>query len=441
MTVPTTSNRQDFTVNGTGPYTYSRKVYDATTIQVWTIDENDLKDTQATYNVDYFVTVAQDNDSAEITLSSAYATAQDGNDIMVLRVLPYTQETDFQANNTLNEEFVELALDEQVMRMQQLAEDFSQINVRFTNFEDNTVTQVEADLAKAKEWATKAEDDPVETGPNQFSALHHAAKASASASAASSSASTASGAASTATSARDDAEAARDKAEQWADEAEDTPVETGPDRFSAFHWAQKALAAAGVNLPSASDVGKFVKATAEDTIEWASLTFSDITGTLGIAKGGTGQTTAAGAFNALKQAATESASGVLEKSTDGEIRSAAPGTKAICAEDLESAAAIQTLSDAATISVDWDTFINGEVTLGGNRTLGNPTNGQPGTWRRISIAQDGSGSRTLSWGSNYEFPASEAPTLSTAANARDTFSIFCRTASAFEVYTAGQEMG
>lgn len=35
-------------------------------------------------------------------------------------------------------------------------------------------------------------------------------------------------------------ETARDKAQEWATKAEDTPVETGPDQFSAFHWAQKA---------------------------------------------------------------------------------------------------------------------------------------------------------------------------------------------------------
>lgn len=35
-------------------------------------------------------------------------------------------------------------------------------------------------------------------------------------------------------------EAARDKAQEWATKAEDDPVETGPDQFSALHWAQKA---------------------------------------------------------------------------------------------------------------------------------------------------------------------------------------------------------
>jgi hypothetical protein len=35
-------------------------------------------------------------------------------------------------------------------------------------------------------------------------------------------------------------ETARDKAQEWATKAEDDPVETGPDQFSALHWAQKA---------------------------------------------------------------------------------------------------------------------------------------------------------------------------------------------------------
>ncbi|MBX3488861.1 hypothetical protein [Parvibaculum sp.] len=44
--------------------------------------------------------------------------------------------------------------------------------------------------------------------------------------------------------ARDEAGAARNKAEEWADKAEDDPVEEGPDRFSARHQAAKAAASA-----------------------------------------------------------------------------------------------------------------------------------------------------------------------------------------------------
>ena len=47
-----------------------------------------------------------------------------------------------------------------------------------------------------------------------------------------------------------DASGFADKAEEWAQNPEDTPVETGPDQFSALHWAAKAEAvAAQVTFP------------------------------------------------------------------------------------------------------------------------------------------------------------------------------------------------
>ena len=84
-----------------------------------------------------------------------------------------------------------------------------------------------------------------------------------------------------------------------------------------------------------------------------------------------------------------------------------------------SAAAEVTLTDAATITVDMSTFINAVVTLGGNRTLGNPTNEKVGQSGVIRIVQDATGSRTLSYGTDWEFAGGTAPTLSTAANTQD----------------------
>ncbi|HXC39067.1 MAG TPA: hypothetical protein VN667_08970 [Burkholderiales bacterium] len=84
-----------------------------------------------------------------------------------------------------------------------------------------------------------------------------------------------------------------------------------------------------------------------------------------------------------------------------------------------SAAAEVTLTDAATIAVDFSTFINAVVTLGGNRALGNPTNEKVGQTGRIRIVQDGTGSRTLSYGTDWEFAGGVAPVLSTAAGAQD----------------------
>src|SRR5262245_13919445 len=167
---------------------------------------------------------------------------------------------------------------------------------------------------------------------------------------------------------------------------------------------------------------------------------TQVVGVLPIANGGTGQITAALAFAALKQAATDTATGVVELATDAEVRSAASGTAGtvMSASQLESAAAPVTLTDASTVAVDWDTFINGVVTLAGNRTLGNPTNGQPGTWRRIQFNQDGTGSRTITFSNQYVHPGGTDAVLSTAASAVDTLYIYCRSTTVFEVHVGGK---
>ena len=163
-----------------------------------------------------------------------------------------------------------------------------------------------------------------------------------------------------------------------------------------------------------------------------------LTTPLPIASGGTGAASASAAFTALKQTADETNTGVVDLATDAETRAATAGAHAITAEKLETASAPVTLTDAATIAVDWDTFINGVVTLGGNRTLGNPTNGQPGTWRRIQFNQDATGSRTITWSNQYVHPGGTDAVLSTAANAIDTIYIYCRSSTVFEVHVGGK---
>lgn len=76
-----------------------------------------------------------------------------------------------------------------------------------------------------------------------------------------------------------------------------------------------------------------------------------------------------------------------------------------------------TLTDAATIATDASLGNNFAVTLGGNRTLGNPTNLRDGGIYNWYIKQDGTGSRTLAFGSKFKF--SGASNVSTAAGARD----------------------
>lgn len=78
------------------------------------------------------------------------------------------------------------------------------------------------------------------------------------------------------------------------------------------------------------------------------------------------------------------------------------------------------LTDAANIATNAALANQFTVTLGGNRTLDNPTNppaaGGVRIWR---IKQDGTGSRTLAYGSKFKFPGGNVPVLSTAINSID----------------------
>lgn len=141
--------------------------------------------------------------------------------------------------------------------------------------------------------------------------------------------------------------------------------------------------------------------------------------------------------------ATTTVKGIVELATDAETQTGTDTTRAVTPSNITakeatvanyrantadrilttdivwSAAAEVTLTDAATIAVDLSTFINAQVTLGGNRTLGTPSNQKTGQTGCIRIIQDGTGSRTLSYAANWVFANGSAPTLSTAAAKQD----------------------
>ena len=87
---------------------------------------------------------------------------------------------------------------------------------------------------------------------------------------------------------------------------------------------------------------------------------------------------------------------------------------------------VDTLTDAATITPDFSDNTVFSVTLGGNRTIANPTNMVVGQTGSIFIAQDATGSRTLAWGSYWDFINGAAPTISTTASAVDRVDFIVR---------------
>ncbi len=106
-----------------------------------------------------------------------------------------------------------------------------------------------------------------------------------------------------------------------------------------------------------------------------------------IADGGTGASTAVGARTALRQ------------HTDND------------------------LTDAATVAVNAALGEHFNVTLAGNRTLGNPTNAPAAGLTQmlvIRVKQDATGSRTLAYDTKYRFSTDiPSPTLTTTASKQD----------------------
>lgn len=120
----------------------------------------------------------------------------------------------------------------------------------------------------------------------------------------------------------------------------------------------------------------------------------------------------------LWAAITPGTSAAKDTATAAEFR-ANTADKVLETDTTWAAAAVVTLTDAASITCDMSTFINAQVTLGGNRGLLSPTNPKVGQSGFIEIIQDGGGNRTLAFGSNWKFAGGVAPVLSTAAGTRD----------------------
>jgi hypothetical protein len=154
---------------------------------------------------------------------------------------------------------------------------------------------------------------------------------------------------------------------------------------------------------------------------------SNVTGTLPVANGGSGAATLTGI---LKGNATSAFSAATAGTDYAGIDTAQTFTKGQRGE-------ITVLTDGSTITPDLADSNNFSVTLGGNRTLANPTNTVAGQSGSIFITQDGTGSRTLAYGTNYDFAGGTAPTLSTAAGAIDRIDYVVRTATSIHaVFTA-----
>ena len=153
----------------------------------------------------------------------------------------------------------------------------------------------------------------------------------------------------------------------------------------------------------------------------AALPTLTLTTALAIASGGTGATTAAGITAALDAFVGDSGAGGTKGLVPAPAAASAAEGRWLHANGswVLGAGATSVLTDGATVTPN---FANGSLftwTIGGNRTLANPTNVTVGQSGWILITQDGTGNRTCTFGSAYKFPWSVDGVLSTAAASVD----------------------
>ena len=162
-----------------------------------------------------------------------------------------------------------------------------------------------------------------------------------------------------------------------------------------------------LTLPPGGDQ-EIVGTTATQTLTNKTIGVGQLSGQVAIANGGTGSSSLAGANIVASNANT-----TFTKALRGSTQTAG--------------------SQTGSVTLDFDTYQNFVLTATGNVTLANPSTEAVGQSGIIVFIQDGTGSRTLSLGTDYETAGGAGLTISTAANAVDVIPYFVKAADSIQL--------
>ena len=224
---------------------------------------------------------------------------------------------------------------------------------------------------------------------------------------------------------------------EWANNAEDTLVSAAAggdqvDDYSALHWSIKAIDAqsAAVAAQGLAETAKTAAETAQGLAETAQAAAETVYDNfddryLGqkaadptLDNDGDALLTGALYFNTSSSEMRVYSGSAWEAAYLPASSYAAVGSN----NTWTAAQAGSTQTNAATtgsVTLDFDTYQNFILTFTGNVTLANPTTENVGQSGFICVIQDGTGSRTLTLGTDYETAEGAGLTISTTASATD----------------------
>ena len=156
-----------------------------------------------------------------------------------------------------------------------------------------------------------------------------------------------------------------------------------------------------INVKSGSSIN-----TNSDTAAHGALHKNTNSGEFAIVSGGTGGNNYLSFYTSASGAPSEK----LRITAEGRLK---------LTGSSESNITTQAATAGGTTTIDMDTSDNWIITMGGNTTIGDPSNEKVGQTGSIWLVQDGTGSRTAAWNSAFKWVGGTAPTLTTTASMID----------------------